>query len=222
MSSYINSAAVQYTFNYIHDSIPTEWDAMASIHLISPADLPLSANSKKRHHVMTWRLHDIETHSASMTLLEPTGQLPLLGCLLWIQHLIDYFASVPVIYAISYNIWLRYNGTRLYHVHEWRFVVWYCGMETIDFTHILQGYVNSTVVILWLYQYPRNYTEWYKKLHHVNMKTSWLVNALCFTDPFFWWDSTIHWLIFFTKDRSGKRSIDAFFVVSLNNMVGLL
>ena len=43
----------------------------------------------------------------------PLGSV--MGCLLWIQHLIDVFAWVPVtIYVISYNIGPRHNGTQLY------------------------------------------------------------------------------------------------------------
>ena len=44
-----------------------------------------------------------------------------MGRLLWIQHLIDIMLPPKpvIIYVISYNIWPRYNGIRLYlHWHS--------------------------------------------------------------------------------------------------------
>ena len=39
-----------------------------------------------------------------------------MGCLLWIQHLIDIMPLFPQLFIwISYNIGPRYNGTRLYY-----------------------------------------------------------------------------------------------------------
>ena len=68
--------------------------------------LPLSRNAVR------CRYNAVNFFTKRHPIARPLGRG--IGCLLWIQHLI-YSASAPVIiHVISYNIVLRYNGTRLY------------------------------------------------------------------------------------------------------------